>query len=137
MREECSGRITSETPTSAPASAATSTRLPADTTTPIFTAGALATAAPAASDTPAPAVTAMGNRAIATCVLFVCVTALQTGCGPDWRPPIFQRSGFYPQWVSQFTVLPPLDARIDKKVPVDLDGQLNAAAMKILKEKGY
>src|SRR5215470_14491088 len=65
------------------------------------------------------------------------VALLVCGCGPAWRPPVYQKQGFHLQWVDQITVVAAVDLRIDRSIEVDLDKQLRDAAVTILTDKGY
>jgi hypothetical protein len=60
-----------------------------------------------------------------------------TSCMAPYKPPIFLGPGFEFNSIDKLIILPPVDARVEKKVNVNLDKQLNGAAEKILRKKGY
>jgi hypothetical protein len=65
------------------------------------------------------------------------LAVLSTGCGSQWRPPLYQKQDFHLQWVDHITVVPAVDVRIDRSVQVDLNAQLRDSTVNILTGKGY
>jgi len=59
------------------------------------------------------------------------------GCGSTWRPPIFLAQDFSDGRIAPIAILPPVDARIDTSIEVELDEQLRGDAVKVLERRGY
>ncbi|SJM90980.1 hypothetical protein [Crenothrix polyspora] len=61
---------------------------------------------------------------------------LLAGCAVT-QPAFYRASEFKPESIGQITLLPAVDARIDKSVTVNLEDRLRGEAATILKNKGY
>jgi hypothetical protein len=70
-------------------------------------------------------------------LIVVLALGLMTGCVPALEPAIQLDSNFQPQKVDLISILPPVDARLDKKEKVNLQKELNKAARSKLKKKRY
>jgi hypothetical protein len=66
----------------------------------------------------------------------VSVFFLLAGCAVT-QPAFYRASEFKPESIGQITLLPAVDARIDKNVEANLEDQLRGEAATILKRKGY
>jgi len=67
------------------------------------------------------------------CILLV----LLSGCAAPLKKGIYLAPDFQPGAVSEINLLPPIDARIDKEVEVDLEKQLRGEIRSMLKRRGY
>jgi hypothetical protein len=70
-------------------------------------------------------------------LIVVLALGLMTGCVPALEPAIQLDSNFQPQKVDVISILPPVDARLDKKEKVNLQKELNKTARSKLKKKRY
>jgi len=69
-------------------------------------------------------------------ITLVGVLFLLEGCAVT-LPAFYRASEFKPEFIGQITLMPAVDARIDKNVTVNLEDRLRGEAATILKEKGY
>lgn len=69
-------------------------------------------------------------------ITLVGVLFLLAGCAVT-QPAFYRASEFKPESIGQITLLPAVDARIDKNVAVNLEDRLRGEAATILKRKGY
>lgn len=69
-------------------------------------------------------------------ITLVGVLFLLAGCAVT-QPAFYRASEFKPESIDQITLLPAVDARIDKDVAVNLEDRLRGEAATILKRKGY
>ncbi|TCV86179.1 hypothetical protein EDE11_104123 [Methylomonas methanica] len=69
-------------------------------------------------------------------ITLVGVLFLLEGCAVT-QPAFYRASGLTPKSIGQITLLPAVDARIDKHVPAHLEKPLRQKAAAILKRKGY
>ena len=69
-------------------------------------------------------------------ITLVGVLFLLGGCAVT-QPAFYLASEFKPEFIGQITLLPAVDARIDKNVAVNLEDRLRGEAATILKRKGY
>lgn len=69
-------------------------------------------------------------------ITLVGVFFLLEGCAVT-QPAFYRASEFKPESIDQITLLPAVDARIDKNVAVNLEDRLRGEAATILKRKGY
>jgi len=69
--------------------------------------------------------------------LLLSTVFVASGCAATLRQPILLEPGFQFSSVEHIGVLPPVDARVEKKNRVDLPRQINRPAMSILSKRGY
>jgi hypothetical protein len=69
-------------------------------------------------------------------ITLVGVLFLLAGCAVI-QPAFYRASEFKPESIGQITLLPAVDARIDKRVTVNLEDRLRGEAATILRRKGY
>jgi len=69
-------------------------------------------------------------------IMLVGVLFLLEGCAVT-QPAFYRASEFKPESIGQITLLPAVDARIDKQVAAHLEEPLRQKAATILKRKGY
>lgn len=69
-------------------------------------------------------------------ITLVGVLFLLEGCAAT-QPAFYRAFEFRPESIGQITLLPAVDARIDKNVPVNLEDRLRGEAATLLKRKGY
>jgi len=67
-------------------------------------------------------------------LVLICVVA---GCAAPLKQAIYLDSGFQPQVINQIILLPAIDARIDRKIEVNIQKQIREAGMEILNNNGY
>lgn len=72
-------------------------------------------------------------------VAWLCIVMVfgAVACTIKPKLPIYLEAGFNAQAVGPILMLPPVDARIDKKIEVNFDKQLRDEATKLVAKKGY
>jgi hypothetical protein len=67
-------------------------------------------------------------------LVLVCLVA---GCAAPLKQAIYLDAGFQSQVIDQIVLLPAIDARIDRKIGVNIEKYIRSAGRKILKKKRY
>ena len=65
------------------------------------------------------------------------VLAMSVSCATSSKQPIYLMPDFSAKSIENITLLPPIDARADKRITVNLPKQLNEKTAKILRKLGY